>query len=70
MSELDDALARLERAVQRLEAAPLAGSREAAAKATAERAAEDDRVAATAAEIVARVEAALDRIGQVLEGES
>lgn len=69
MSELDDALAMLERAVQRLEAAPLGGGREVAARFTAEREAEDQKLAATAAEIVARVEAALDKIGQVLDGE-
>jgi hypothetical protein len=68
MSELDDALAMLERAVLRLEAAPLFGDSDAASKAEAERAAEDERVAATAAEIVARVEAALAKIGQVLDG--
>jgi hypothetical protein len=69
MSELDDALAMLERAVSRLEAAPLAGSGKAVARLAAEREAEDQRLAATAAEIVARVEAALDKIGQVLEGD-
>lgn len=68
MSEIDDALVMLERAVQRLEAVPLSDSREAVAR-LAERAAEDEKLAATAAEIVARVEAALDKIGQVLDGE-
>jgi hypothetical protein len=68
MSELDDALAVLERAVLRLEAAPLLGDSKAAVKAAAERAADDEKVAATAAEIVARVEAALAKIGQVLDG--
>jgi len=64
MSELDDALAALERAVRRLEAAPLLAGKEAAG-----REAEDEKLAATAAEIVARVEAALEKIGQVLDGE-
>ncbi|HML11110.1 MAG TPA: hypothetical protein VK432_09630 [Stellaceae bacterium] len=66
MSELDDALARLERAVQRLEAAPGLSSEEIAARLAAEHQAKDENLAATAAEIVARVEAALDKIGQVL----
>jgi hypothetical protein len=66
MSELDDALAMLERAVLRLEAAPLFVDSDAAARLAAERKAEDQRLAATAAEIVARVEAALEKIGQVL----
>ena len=70
MSDLDDALAMLERAVSRLEAAPgLANSDAAAARLAAEREAEDRKLAATAAEIVARVEAALAKIGQVLDGE-
>jgi hypothetical protein len=67
MSDLDDALAMLERAVSRLEALPLRSEAEMARRLAAERAAEDDRVAATAAEIVARVDAALEKIGQVLE---
>ena len=69
MSELDDALAMLERAVQHLEAVPLGGGRETAARIAAEHEAEGEKLAATAAEIVARVEAALDKIGQVLDGE-
>jgi hypothetical protein len=69
MSDIDDALAMLERAVLRLEAAPLFVDSDAAARYAAERAAEDEKVAETAAEIVARVEAALAKIGQVLEGE-
>ena len=69
MSDIDDALAMLERAVLRLEAAPLYVDSDAAARYAAERAAEDEKVAETAAEIVARVEAALAKIGQVLEGE-
>jgi len=69
MSDIDDALAMLERAVLRLEAAPLFVDSDAAARYAAERATEDEKVAETAAEIVARVEAALAKIGQVLEGE-
>jgi hypothetical protein len=69
MSDLDDALAVLERAVQRLEAAPLSAGKQAVARLAAEHAAEERKVAASAAEIVARVEAALDKIGQVLDGE-
>jgi hypothetical protein len=69
MSDLDDALQLLERAVSRLEAAPLPNIGEATLRA-AEQEAADERVQATAAEIVARVEAALVKIGQVLEGAS
>jgi hypothetical protein len=69
MSELDDALALLERAVKRLEAAPLRGDGEAVARLAAERATEDRQLQSTAAEIVARVEAALAKIGQVLDGD-
>ncbi|HWD57616.1 MAG TPA: hypothetical protein VG308_05015 [Stellaceae bacterium] len=70
MSELDDALARLERAVARLETAPLHGSdKEALARLAAAREAEDRQLHATAAEIVTRVEAALAKIGQVLDGD-
>jgi len=67
MSDLDDALAQLERAVARLEAAPLGDVVDRAP--AAGRAADDHRLAATAAEIVARVDAALAKIGQVLQGE-
>ncbi|HZK91509.1 MAG TPA: hypothetical protein VFC56_15290 [Stellaceae bacterium] len=69
MSDLDDALALLERAVSRLEALPLRGARELAAEVAAERADDDQRLASTAAEIVARVDAALEKIGRVLEGD-
>jgi hypothetical protein len=69
MSELDDALAALEQAVARLEAAPVLGDREAAARLAAEREAETRQVEATAAEIVQRVEAALAKISQVLDGD-
>ena len=68
MSELEDALAMLERAVSRLEAARLLNEGETAARVAAEREVEDRQLQATAAEIVARVEAALDKIGQVLDG--
>jgi hypothetical protein len=69
MSDFDDALALLERAVSRLEALPLRGNKAAAAQIAAERAADDQRLAATATEIVARVDAALEKIGRVLEGD-
>jgi hypothetical protein len=69
MSELDEALAELERAVLRLEAAPRLGDSDAAVRLQAQRAAETARVEETAAQIVARVEAALDKIGQVLKGD-
>ena len=69
MSELDDALAALEHAVRRLEAAPLSVGKEEVARLTAEREAENESLATAAAEIVARVDAALNKIGQVLDGE-
>jgi hypothetical protein len=69
MSDLDDALAALERAVSRLEAAPALTNGDALAQLTAERDAENRQVEATAAEIVARVEAALAKISQVLDGD-
>jgi hypothetical protein len=69
MSELDEALAELERAVLRLEAVPRLGDSDAAIRLQAQRAAETARVEETAAQIVARVEAALDKIGQVLKGD-
>ena len=60
MSELSDALARLERAVARLEAAasarPHANGR-------------DDEVVAAAAEIAGRVEAALAKLDRLLDKE-
>ena len=70
MSELEDALAMLERAVARLEAAPLGAGKEAAARLASEREAEEQKLAAGAAEIVARVDAALEKIGRVLGGEA
>ena len=69
MSELGDALAVLEQAVARLEAAPVLADREAAATLAAEREAEAHQVETTAAEIVQRVEAALAKISQVLDRE-
>ncbi|HEV2189777.1 MAG TPA: hypothetical protein VGR70_21390 [Stellaceae bacterium] len=69
MSELDDALVQLERAVLRLEAAPQLGDSDAAARLQAERAAETAKIEQTAAQIFARVEAALAKIGQVLAEE-
>lgn len=59
MSEIDDALARLERAVARLEAAAR----------LPRRTAPDDRTPAIAADAVARIDAALARLGQLLEAE-
>jgi hypothetical protein len=58
MSDLDDALAMLERAVLRLEAVPLFVDSDAAARLAAEREADSKRV-----------EAALEKIGQVLDGD-
>jgi DNA polymerase I-like protein with 3'-5' exonuclease and polymerase domains len=66
MSDLDDALAALERAVSRLEAAPARPDGDAPARLAAERDAENQQIEATAADIVARVEAALAKISQVL----
>jgi hypothetical protein len=69
MSDLDDALAQLERAVLRLEAVPQLGDSDAGARLQAERAADAAKIEMTAAQIVARVEAALAKIGQALDGE-
>jgi hypothetical protein len=59
MSELDDAIARLERAVARLETAAD----------PARRAAEDARAANIAAAVTGRIDAALAKLGQLLEQE-
>jgi len=59
MSELDDAIARLERAVARLEAAAD----------PAKRAAADERTANVAGVIAGRIDAALAKLGQLLEQE-
>ena len=64
MSELDDAIARLEAAVARLEAA--SGD---AKRATDNRQAEDQRVRGVAAAIAGRIDAALARLGQLLDRE-
>jgi hypothetical protein len=69
MSDLDDALAALERAVSRLEAAPALDHGDALARLAAERDAEAHQVETTAAEIVARVEAALAKISQALDAD-
>jgi hypothetical protein len=58
MSELDDAIAQLQQAVARLEAAPPAAPTP-----------PDPIVSEIAASLAARVDAALARIGQVLAGE-
>jgi hypothetical protein len=67
MSRLGDALARLERAVARLEAAcaGAAGGGEAAHRTTAAEA-ESRRLRAAAGEIAARVDGALARLGRAL----
>jgi len=62
MSEFDEAIARLERAVARVEAAESGGSR-------AEREAESRRLREVAGQIAARVDSALARIGRVLNEE-
>ena len=59
MSALDDAIARLERAVARLEAAAD----------PAKRAAEDERAANVAAAVAGRIDAALAKLGQLIEQE-
>jgi hypothetical protein len=59
MSDLDDAIARLERAVARLEAAPC----------DRPPAVEAERLRELAAELAARVDAALARIGRALAEE-
>ena len=48
---------------------PLLGDSDAAALLQTQRAAESAKIEETAAQIVARVEAALDKIGQVLKGD-
>ncbi|HTQ34333.1 MAG TPA: hypothetical protein VMI30_09200 [Stellaceae bacterium] len=69
MSDLDDALAVLERAVSRLEAAQGQADSAVTARVAAARDAEHRQIAQTAAEIIARVDAALAKIGQVLDGD-
>jgi hypothetical protein len=75
MSDLDDAVLRLERAVARLERAPRQNRPDPAAVAEAARlaeesAAEDVRVRQLTSAIASRVEAALDKIGQALGEEA
>jgi hypothetical protein len=69
MSDLDDALVQLERAVLRLEAVPQLGDSDAAMRLQAERDADAAKLETTAAQIVARVEAALAKIGRALDGD-
>jgi hypothetical protein len=59
MSELEDAIARLESAVARLEAAST----------HAKRATDDEQVSAIAAGVAARIDAALAKLGTLLERE-
>jgi hypothetical protein len=73
MSALDDAIARLDRAISRLEAAPGLNRPDAApelARLTRENAAEGERVQQLTSAIVTRVEAALDKIGKALREDS
>jgi hypothetical protein len=65
MSELDDAIARLEAAVARLQAASGVTTR----APDADRVAEAGQVSAVAAAIVGRIDAALAKLGQLLEPE-
>ena len=70
MSRLDEALARLELAVTRLEAACNSGKGEAAgARLAAESDTETVRLRAAAGDIAARVDSALARVDRVLGGE-
>jgi hypothetical protein len=64
MSELDDAIERLEEAVARLEAASSVAKHAAESEQ-----AEDERVKAVAAAIAGRIDAALAKLGQLLERE-
>ena len=69
MSELDDAIARLEEAVARLETASNVAKRAAEGKPPEGGEPEDERVRAVAAAIAGRIDAALARLGQLLERE-
>jgi predicted Zn-dependent protease len=69
MSDLDDAIARLEEAVARLEAASNVAKRAAASEQRGGEQPEDERVRAVAAAIAGRVDAALAKLGQLLERE-
>ena len=68
MSELDDAIARLEEAVARLEAASNVAKRAEGVQPGGEQA-EDEHVRAVAAAIAGRIDAALAKLGQLLERE-
>ena len=69
MSELEDAIARLEIAVARLEAASAHAKRVGNDERADDRRAEDERVREVAGRIAGRVDAALTRLGQLLERE-
>ncbi len=64
MSELDDAIARLEEAVARLEAAS-----ELAPRVVGHERGEDERLTSVAAALARHIDAALARLGQLLERE-
>jgi hypothetical protein len=64
MNELDDAIARLEEAVARLDAASGLAKR-----AADDARVEDERVRGVATAIAGRIDAALARLGQLLERE-
>ena len=64
MSELDDAIARLEAAVARLEAAS-----DPATRAVGRERREDERLTSVAAALARHIDAALARLGQLLERE-
>jgi len=69
MSELDDAIARLEEAVARLEAASGEAKRAPVGVRVDDRQTEDEQVRGVAAAIAGRIDAALARLGQLLERE-
>jgi hypothetical protein len=69
MSELDDAIARLVEAVARLEAASNVAQRAAEGDHAEGGQPEDERVRAVAAAIAGRIDAALAKLGQLLERE-
>jgi len=69
MSELDDAIARLEEAVARLEAASNVAKRAAEGDHREEGQPEDERVRAVAAAIAGRLDAALAKLGRLIERE-
>ena len=69
MSELDDAIARLEEAVARLDAASDLAKRAAEGRRTEDERVEDERVRGVAAAIAGRIDAALARLGRLLERE-